>query len=141
MVKQAKNPGIDPRDLWLAGLGVVSLTRKQAAKVYGTLVEEGTQFRDAANKRIETLNKQARTNLKDVKSKVEAKVDPLLARASDVYGSVKGELETRLSPVVATFSKKKAKPARKTAARKPAVARKAAKKVATKTSRTVKKAA
>ena len=141
MVKQVKNPGIDPRDLWLAGLGVVSLTRKQAAKVYGTLVEEGTQFRDAANKRIETLNKQARANLKDVKSKVEAKVDPLLARASDVYGSVKGELETRLSPVVATLSKKKAKPARKTAARKPAVARKAAKKVATKTSRTVKKAA
>ena len=141
MVKQVKNPGVDPRDLWLAGLGVVSLTRKQAAKVYGTLVEEGTQFRDAANKRIETLNKQARTNLKDVKSKVEAKVDPLLARASDVYGSVKGELETRLSPVVATLSKKKAKPARKTAARKPAVARKAAKKVATKTSRTVKKAA
>src|SRR5690606_19023016 len=30
MVKQAKNPGVDPRDLWLAGLGVVSLTRKQA---------------------------------------------------------------------------------------------------------------
>lgn len=141
MVKQVKNPGVDPRDLWLAGLGVVSLTRKQAAKVYGTLVEEGTQFRDAANKRIETLNKQARANLKDVKSKVEAKVDPLLARASDVYGSVKGELETRLSPVVATLSKKKAKPARKTAARKPAVARKAVKKVATKTSRTVKKAA
>ena len=141
MVKQVKNPGIDPRDLWLAGLGVVSLTRKQAAKVYGTLVEEGTQFRDAANKRIETLNKQARANLKDVKSKVEAKVDPLLARANDVYGSVKGELETRLSPVVATLSKKKAKPARKTAARKPAVARKAVKKVATKTSRTVKKAA
>ena len=141
MVKQVKNPGVDPRDLWLAGLGVVSLTRKQAAKVYGTLVEEGTQFRDAANKRIETLNKQARANLKDVKSKVEAKVDPLLARASDVYGSVKGELETRLSPVVATLSKKKAKPARKTAARKPAVARKAVKKVAKKTSRTVKKAA
>ena len=141
MVKQVKNPGVDPRDLWLAGLGVVSLTRKQAAKVYGTLVEEGTQFRDAANKRIETLNKQARANLKDVKSKVEAKVDPLLARANDVYGSVKGELETRLSPVVATLSKKKAKPARKTAARKPAVARKAVKKVATKTSRTVKKAA
>ena len=49
MVKQVKNPGVDPRDLWLAGLGVVSLTRKQAAKVYGTLVEEGTQFRTLLN--------------------------------------------------------------------------------------------
>ncbi len=138
MVKQVKNPGVDPRDLWLAGLGVVSLTRKQAAKVYGTLVEEGTQFRDVANKRIEALNKQARANLDGVKAKVEAKVDPLLARATDAYGSIKGELEARLSPVVASFSKKKAKPA----VRKPAAAKKAVKKVAAKAPRrTVKKAA
>lgn len=140
MVKQAKNPGVDPRDLWLAGLGVVSLTRKQAVKVYGTLVEEGTQFRDAANKRIEALNKQARANLSDVKAKVEATVDPLLTRANDVYGTVKGELESRLSPVVASFSKK-AKPARKAAARKVTAAKKAVKKTATKARRTVKKAA
>lgn len=142
MVKQAKNPSVDPRDLWLAGLGMVSLTRKQAAKVYGTLVEEGTQFRDVASQRIEALNKQARANLNEVKSKVEAKVDPLLARASDVYGSVRGELETRLSPVVSAFSKKKAKATRKPAARKPAAAKKTVKKVAAKAPRrTVKKAA
>ncbi len=143
MVKQAKNPGVDPRDLWLAGLGVVSLTRKQAVKVYGTLVEEGTQFRDAASKRIDALNKQARANLNEVKAKVEAKVDPLLARATDAYGSVKGELEARLSPVVATFSKKQAKPkaVRKTAARKVAATKKAVKKTAAKARSTAKKAA
>ena len=140
MVKQAKNPNIDPRDLWLAGLGVVSLTRKQAAKVYGTLVEEGTQFRDAANKRIEALNTQARANLNEVKAKVEARVEPLLSRANDAYGSVKGELEARLSPVMATFAKK-AKPARKTATRKVTAAKKAVKKTATKARRTVKKVA
>ncbi|MCX7563744.1 phasin family protein [Xanthomonadaceae bacterium XH05] len=141
MVKQAKNPSVDPRDLWLAGLGMVSLSRKQAAKVYGTLVAEGTQFRDSANQRIDALSKQARANLGDVKAKVEAAVDPLLSRVNGVYGTVKGELESRLSPVVATFSKKKAKSARKPAARKPAAAKKAVKKVATKARGTAKKAA
>lgn len=144
MVKQVKNPGIDPRDFWLAGLGVVSLTRKQAAKVYGTLVEEGTQFRDATNKRIQALNKQARKNLDEVKAKVEATVNPLVARAADAYDSVKGGLEARLSPVVSTFSKK-AKPVRKTAVRKVATVKKSTaktvKKAATATRRTVKKAA
>lgn len=136
MVKQVKNPSVDPRDLWLAGLGVVSLTRKQATKVYSTLVEEGTQFRDAASKRIQTLNKQARKNLTEVKAKVEARVDPLVTRATDTYGSVKNEIQARLSPVVATFSKKQTKPARKVAA-----AKKTVKKAATKARRVVKKAA
>ena len=159
MVKQAKNLGADPRDLWLAGLGMVSLTRKQAAKTYGTLVQEGTQFRDAAAKRIDALDKQARANLGEVKARVEASVDPLLARATKAYGAVKSELEARLSPVVAAISKKpaKAKPVRKAAAGKAAAANKAsaskaaasksvpAKKAAKKTSAatrgTVKKAA
>ncbi|MFA7487470.1 MAG: phasin family protein [Lysobacteraceae bacterium] len=121
MVKQSKNPGIDPRDLWLAGLGVVSLTRKQALKTYGTLVEEGGQFRDATSKRIDALATQARDGLNGVKGKVEATVDPLIARASSTYGSVKGELEARLSPLVAGFTSaasSKRKPAAKKATAK-----------------------
>ena len=154
MVKQAKNPGADPRDLWLAGLGVVSLTRKQAAKTYGTLVQEGTQFRDAAAKRIDALDKQARANLGEVKARVEASVDPLLARATKAYGAVKSEFEARLSPVVAAISKKpaKARPVRKAAAAnkasaskaaasKSVPAKKAAKKTSAATRGTVKKAA
>ena len=80
MVKQSKNQGIDPRDLWLAGLGVVSLTRKQALKTYGALVEEGGQFRDAASTRIDALASRA-CRPERVKGKVEATVDPLV-RAS-----------------------------------------------------------
>lgn len=144
MVKQSKNPGIDPRDLWLAGLGVVSLTRKQALKTYGTLVEEGGQFRDATSKRIDALATQARDGLNGVKGKVEATVDPLIARASSTYGSVKGELEARLSPLVAGFTGK-ASSKRKPAARKPAAKKAAAKtvKVSTKAaaSKTAKPAA
>lgn len=140
MVKQTKNPGFDPRDLWLAGLGVVSLTRKQATRAYGALVQEGGQFRDAAAKRIDALNKQARANLGEVKAKVEAGIDPLLSRATEAYGVVKGEIQARLSPVVSRASKT-AKPARKAATRKVAAASKTVKKTATKARRAVKKAA
>ncbi len=143
MVKQAKNPGVDPRDLWLAGLGVVSLTRKQAARVYGTLVEEGTQFRDATSKRIDALNVQARKNLVEAKARVEAKVDPLVARATGAYGAVKSEVEARLSPVVDAFTKAplKAGTTRKAAARKAAAAKKTVKKAAGKARSAVKKSA
>lgn len=135
MVKQSKNQGIDPRDLWLAGLGVVSLTRKQALKTYGALVEEGGQFRDAASTRIDALASQARAGLNGVKGKVEATVDPLMMRVSSTLGSVKGEIEARLSPLVGGFNSATST-RRKPAARKPA-----AKKAASKTVKTASKAA
>ena len=123
MGNKTKNPGMDPRDLWLAGLGVVSLTRKQAAKVYGTLVQEGTQFRKDAGKRIESLTAQARNNLGEIK----AKVDPMLARVDDAYDTVRKEVETRLEPVVNVFAKDKGTKKPKTVARKRPAAKKAAK--------------
>ena len=121
MARQTKTPNIDPRDLWLAGLGAVSLTRKQAVKAYGVLVEEGTQFRDATGKRIDALASQAREGLDEVKAKASAAVDPLLARASSAYDTVRSELESRLSPVVAGFTR--AKPAKRKPAAKKAPAK------------------
>ena len=129
MGNKKKNSSLDPRDLWLAGLGVVSLTRKQAAKVYGTLVEEGTQFRKDASKRIESLTTQARNGLAEIK----AKVDPMLARADDAYDTVRQEVETRLAPVVNVFAKDKGKTKPKAAARKRPVAKKTAKQPVRKT--------
>lgn len=125
MGNKTNTPGLDPRDLWLAGLGVVSLTRKQATKVYGTLVEEGTQFRKDASKRSESLTTQARNGLGEIK----AKVNPLLARVDDAYGTVRQEVETRLAPVVNIFSRDKGagKPKPKAAARKRPAAKPAAK--------------
>ncbi len=135
MVKQTKKTNVDTRDLWLAGLGVVSLARKQTLRVYGTLVEEGTQFRDATNQRFEALTSQARNSFGEVRAKVEARVDPFIVRASDAYETVRNEVETRFAPVVARFGTGKAakpaarkrpaakkattKPAKKAAARRP----------------------
>jgi polyhydroxyalkanoate synthesis regulator phasin len=101
MASKSKNPSIDPRQLWLAGLGAVSLTRKQAAKAYGVLVEEGTQFRAQAGKRIDAISRQARSDVKNIQSKVA----PVLNRANEAYDVVRQQVETRLAPVVALFDK------------------------------------
>lgn len=138
MASKMKNPTLNPHDLWLASLGAVSLTRKRAVKAYELLVKEGAQFRTDANQRIEALGERARGSVDGVK----AKVDPLLARANEAYGTVRNEVGTRLAPVAELFGKKpvKAKPA----ARKRPAAKKAVRKAATgkpAARRSVKKAA
>ena len=110
---------IEARDLFLAGLGAVSLTRKNGIKLYGTLLEEGKQFQGRAGQQIEALQRQARESLDIARARVEA-----------VDGTVKSEAETRLQPVLAKLGVNKPAPKARTrkapaAKRKPAVRRKA----------------
>ena len=121
---------IDARDLWLAGLGAVSLTRKNGIKLYGTLLEEGKQFQGRAEEQFDALQRQAREGFQSAKARVEAVVSPLRERAEQTYGTVKSEVETRLQPVLARFGVAKPAPKARTrkapvAKRKPAAKRKA----------------
>lgn len=106
MAKQTKNrrapakAGVDAHDLFLAGLGAVSLTRKQGLKLYGALLDEGKQFQGKVEQTIEGLQDQARLGAELVRGRVEAIVTPLRARAEAAYGTVKGEVENRLAPVL-----------------------------------------
>lgn len=128
MAKQVKTPRaaaaakarIDARDLWLAGLGAVSLTRKNSIKLYGTLLEEGKQFQGRAEQQLDALQRQARDGFENAKARVEAVVSPIRERAEATYGSVKSEVEIRLQPVLAKLG---VKPAPKTRTRKAAVAK------------------
>lgn len=113
---------IDARDLWLAGLGAVSLTRKNGIKLYGTLLEEGKQFQGRAEEQFDALQRQAREGFETAKARVEAVVSPIRERAEATYGSVKSEVETRLQPVLAKLGVKPA-PAPKARARKAPVAK------------------
>lgn len=118
---------IDARDLWLAGLGAVSLTRKNGIKLYGTLLEEGKQFQGRAGQQIDALQRQAREGFDSAKSRVEAAIAPIRERAEATYGQVKSEVETRLQPVLAKLG---VKPAPKPRARKASTARRTRKPVA-----------
>ena len=51
--RSAAKGSVDSRDFLLAGLGAVSLTRKQGIKLYGTLVDEGKQFQGRVEQTIE----------------------------------------------------------------------------------------
>ena len=142
MVNKTKNQNVEPHDLWLASLGVVSLTRKQAIKAYALLVKEGAQFRTDANKRIDTLTNQARSSFGEAKAQVEAKMEPVLARANDAYGTVKHEVEVRLAPVVDLFGtdKKAVKKTKPVARKRPAAKKASVTKKKTTATKTAKKA-
>lgn len=106
MAKQIKTrrapakAGIEAHDLFLAGLGAVSLTRKQGLKLYGALLDEGKQFQGKVEQTIEGLQDQAKLGAELVRERVGAIVTPIRARAEAAYGTVKGELESRLAPVL-----------------------------------------
>lgn len=133
MVKQVKTRRTKPataaafgsRELLLAGIGAVSLTRKQGIKLYGSLLEEGRSLQGRANDAVQNVGQQISDGFDAARHRVEAAVKPLRGRAEKTLASAKSEVETRLQPVLARFgvaTKTKAKPAKR-AVRKP-VARK-----------------
>lgn len=97
--RAAAKTGIEARDLLLAGIGAVSLTRKQGIKLYGTLLDEGRQLQGRVEQTIEGLQDQARLGAELVRERVEAIVTPIRTRAEAVYGTAKSEIESRLAPV------------------------------------------
>lgn len=120
--RAAPKAGVETRDLFLAGLGAVSLTRKQGIKIYGAMLEEGKQFQGRIEQTIDGLQDQAKLGAELVRERVESIVTPVRSRAEAAYGTVKAELETRLAPVLAKLGvKPAAKPrAAKRVAKKPA---------------------
>lgn len=125
------------RELWLAAIGAVSLTRKQGAKAYAALLDEGRSLQDRLGETVEGVGEQVKSRLADARGRAEALVDPLRDRAETLIGAVKGEVETRLQPVLSRLGvQKKAavkrRPAAKSAARKPAARKTASKRASTK---------
>jgi poly(hydroxyalkanoate) granule-associated protein len=138
MVKQVKTRRTKPataaafgsRELLLAGIGAVSLTRKQGIKLYGSLLEEGRSLQGRANAALNKAGKEISSGIDSARDRIEAAVKPIRGRAEKTLASAKSEVETRLQPVLARFgvaTKAKAKPAkrvvRKPVARKPVAKR------------------
>lgn len=96
----ANKTGIEGRDLLLAGIGAVSLTRKQGIKLYSTLVEEGKQMSGRVEQTLASLQDQAKLGAELVRERFDAVVTPIRARAESTYSTVKAELESRLAPVL-----------------------------------------
>ncbi len=69
-----------PRQLWLAGLGAVSLARKQSSKTFARLVTEGEQFRGEAEKFAQQLNRDLQRIAADLSKKANSEYGPLKQR-------------------------------------------------------------
>ncbi|HEX5754994.1 MAG TPA: hypothetical protein VFY12_01400 [Arenimonas sp.] len=104
----------DPRAFVLAGIGAVSLGRKQAIKSYQDAIATAC-----------TLRKQARQRAQSLRAQVEAVVTPVALKAQ----SLATRAEAQLQPVLGKigFAAGKRRPARqaarKASVRKPAVKR------------------
>ena len=123
------------RHLWLAGLGLVAVARREAS----------TAANDAAS-RVESLKKQAGKLASDTPANVRGGIASVREQGEATAGKFSAEVEARLAPVLAKLGLKpqakatarKRKPARKAAAKRTR-ATTAASKPATK--RTVRKTA
>jgi len=74
---RAKSQRQFPRQLWLAGLGAVSLVRKQSSKTFTRLVTEGEQFRGEAEKFAQQLNRDLKRAATELSKKANAQYAPL----------------------------------------------------------------
>jgi poly(hydroxyalkanoate) granule-associated protein len=142
------------RDIWLAGLGALSVAQKESGKVleqgnklFDKLVEEGsklerntrkdvegavTDLRDDVESRVESVRKQASDNWDKLENVFEERVARALGRMGVPTADDVNKLSARvqkLSDQVAALADNKSKPAAKAPVRK-TTARKAAAKPA-----------
>ncbi len=133
-VARAKQNAFEVRQLWLAAIGAVSLGRKQGVKLYSSVLAEGRTLQDRVNETVANFGGQVTGVIDQARARAQKFVSPLRARAEATIATVKSEVETRLQPVLARFGVKKTvatrrvvrKPAAKTAAKRAPAKRKAA---------------
>ncbi|MBD8526306.1 phasin family protein [Pseudomarimonas arenosa] len=104
------SPKFNGRDLWLASLGAVAMTRKQGIKLYDTMINEGRSLQNQVVDRVSAFGEQINDRLADVRAKVEGAIAPVRARAVSTYSQIAKEVQTRLQPVLAKFGVKVSKP-------------------------------
>jgi len=133
-VTRAKQNAFEVRQLWLAAIGAVSLGRKQGVKLYSSVLAEGRTLQDRVNETVANFGGQVTGVIGQARSRAQKFVKPLRARAEATLAIVKSEVETRLQPVLARFGVKKPaakrrvvrKPVAKAAAKRAPAKRKAA---------------
>ncbi|ALN62470.1 hypothetical protein GLA29479_1592 [Lysobacter antibioticus] len=116
------------RHVWLAGLGLVVLARREAIAAAG----RGIGRVDALQRRVRDFADDARSNVRGGIENVRDQVEPKVVKFS-------AEVETRLAPVLDKLGLKKPKrgqrKARKAAAKKPQSRRVAVRKPASRRAR------
>jgi hypothetical protein len=131
MVKQVKSrrapksraaADFTTRQLLLAGLGALSLGRKEGVRLFGALVRDGRDLRGRARRAVSGASGRIQRDVTAAGGRVRAAIVPLRGR---VEASVTG-LQSRLAPLLARLgvnARAQRAPKRNTRARKPAAPR------------------
>jgi len=133
--------GSPSRDLVLAGIGAVSLGRKQAIATYQNFGQNAAEFgervsgsiksfetgaknlRKTTETKVVKLRKQAETKVVKLRKQAEAQITPIQNKVLAVVTEAKAQAEARLAPVLGRFG---IKPAAKKRATKRAPVKKVA---------------
>ena len=122
----ARRPEFQSRDLLLAGIGAVSLGRKQVIQTYLQAAREI----DHLPAKAEAMVKEAEFAARKLRKQVEGEVSKFHKQALVLVTEARNQAEKRLNPVLARLGVKsvsaKRRSARKPTARKPSQRRRAA---------------
>jgi poly(hydroxyalkanoate) granule-associated protein len=89
-------PGTDlARDMWLAGLGAVSVAQQKGRAAFGSLVSEGRTFQSRSGKAAKDVAKDVNKGLKDILVPVRARVGKGIEQAGNTVENMVGGVLNR----------------------------------------------
>ncbi len=80
----------------LAGLGVVSIAQKEAAKVYGKASKEANKFYDTLLKEGKSLEKKSKKSVDQLTNKAEGKISNIRSIATKQFNKIENVFETKV---------------------------------------------
>ncbi|HRQ65010.1 MAG TPA: phasin family protein [Xanthomonadaceae bacterium] len=83
------------RNVWLAGLGAVSVAQQKGRATFGSLVSEGRSFQSRSEKVARTVAKDVNKGLKDILVPVRARVEKGIEQAGNTVENVVGGVLNR----------------------------------------------
>jgi hypothetical protein len=124
--RTARKTELSPRAVLLAGLGAVSLGRKQALQSIDDLATGAQTLRS----RADSAARQAGNRVSQLRKQATARIAPVKKQAAAIAKQAQASVQTRLSPVLVKLgvkpAKAKAKRSTRTATRRPRPAAKRA---------------
>ncbi len=83
------------RDMWLAGLGAVSIAQQKGRSTFGSLVSEGKTLQNRSEKMARTVAKDVNKGFKDILVPVRKRVEKGFERAGSTVENVVGGVLNR----------------------------------------------
>jgi hypothetical protein len=97
---------LQPRDVLLAGLGAVSLGRKQLAGLVADGVDNAAALRAAARDAVETASRDAGRKVVALRRRAEAQAAPVVRKVEGLARDASAQLRARLAPALAKIGVK-----------------------------------